>query len=217
MPALPSRMQALPVDHRGYPVPYFVAWIDGAPDFRVADGEKLVKCVNERRCWLCGQHLGSYFAFVVGPMCSVNRVSSEPPSHRECAEFALRVCPFLIMPRAQRRDAAMPDEATRPAGIMIRRNPGVTMLWITKSYQPFPAPRPDGSQGALYRMGPPREVTCWAEGRTATRDEIAQSFDTGLPLLLEPAEKEGVRAVRQLETQALTARRLLGIAPLVTA
>lgn len=26
--------------------------------------------------------------FVVGPMCELNRISGEPPSHRECAEFS---------------------------------------------------------------------------------------------------------------------------------
>jgi hypothetical protein len=37
---MPESVGRLPVDHRGYPVPWFVAWIDGKPEFRCADGEK---------------------------------------------------------------------------------------------------------------------------------------------------------------------------------
>src|SRR5437764_29347 len=99
LPALPSRLKLLPVDERGFPVPWFVAWIDGKPDFRVVDQRKMAIAVSEKRCWVCGDFLGRYMAFVIGPMCAVNRVSSEPPSHRECAEFSVRACPFLTKPK----------------------------------------------------------------------------------------------------------------------
>jgi hypothetical protein len=36
---LPLRMRGLPLDERGYPVPWFVAWIDGKPEFRCRYGE----------------------------------------------------------------------------------------------------------------------------------------------------------------------------------
>lgn len=38
---LPRRMAELPTDHIGRPVPWFVAWIDGKPDFRVIGPGKL--------------------------------------------------------------------------------------------------------------------------------------------------------------------------------
>lgn len=41
LPPQPPKMQHLPVDERGFPAPYFVAWIDGKPDHRVVDPEKL--------------------------------------------------------------------------------------------------------------------------------------------------------------------------------
>jgi len=31
LPSLPLAMRGLPRDHRGYPVPWFVAWVDGKP------------------------------------------------------------------------------------------------------------------------------------------------------------------------------------------
>jgi hypothetical protein len=39
LPSLPSNMRDLPVDTRGYPIPFFVQGIDGAPEFRLANRE----------------------------------------------------------------------------------------------------------------------------------------------------------------------------------
>jgi hypothetical protein len=92
---LPDRMRHLPVSSDGYPCPRFISWINGKPDFRSIEPDKLGKAVRLNLCWLCGQALGSRLAMVVGPMCIINRVSSEPPCHRECAEYAVVACPFL--------------------------------------------------------------------------------------------------------------------------
>jgi len=65
--ALPARLHFLPVDERGYPVPWFVAWRDGKPEFRAMDGEKWVRAVAQRLCWVCGEQLGNWLTFVIGP------------------------------------------------------------------------------------------------------------------------------------------------------
>src|SRR4051794_7295681 len=103
------------------------------------DAEKLALAHNQKRCWVCGEPLGAFKTFVIGPMCAINRTSAEPPSHRECAEFSARTCPFLTKPRMRRNEKALPEERTC-LGFMIERNPGVTLLWITKKYTPFKAP-----------------------------------------------------------------------------
>jgi hypothetical protein len=76
---LPERIKQLPIDERGYPIPWFVDWVDGKPEFRAMDGRKLVRAIKERLCWVCGQPLGVNLAFVAGPMCGINRVSSRTP------------------------------------------------------------------------------------------------------------------------------------------
>src|SRR5262245_17927108 len=101
---LPARMARLPISPAGYPVPWFVATIKGEPDFRVIGPDKIARAVRADLCWLCGQTLGRFKAFVGGPMCAVNRTSAEPPSHRECAEYAVRACPFLTRPRMRRNE-----------------------------------------------------------------------------------------------------------------
>jgi hypothetical protein len=191
---LPNRMTRLPINEQGFPVPFFVPYVNGKPEFRGFDGEKMVICVRHKKCWLCGDQLGKFMVFTIGPMCAVNRVSAEPPSHRECALYAVQACPFLTQPRMRRNEKDMPEHL-EPAGLMLRRNPGVTLLWTTLHYSVFK----DGRGGALFNVGDPECVEFFAEGRKATRAEIMESIDSGLPTLREMAERDGPDAVAELE------------------
>jgi hypothetical protein len=207
----PPSMQFLPKDHRGYVVPFFVAWIDGKPDFRILDPQKMRRCVHERLCWLCGGPLKERtVAYVIGPMCAINRTSAEPPSHVECGEYAAKVCPFLTMPKAQRREANVPGACLAPAGEMIRRNPGVALVWVTRDrLKPFAAPRPDGKRGTLFDVGEPIKTLWFAEGRPATRAEVLASIESGLPLLLEVAKSDREGALAELERRRVDAMQYL--------
>lgn len=118
--------------------------------------------------------------FVVGSMCGLNRTSSEPPSHTDCARYAAQACPFLARPHMARREGGLDEIGTeKPAGEMITRNPGVTLLWTARGYSLFG----DGRGGTLFRLGDPVGLEWWAEGRAATRAEVAESVRTGLPAL----------------------------------
>lgn len=208
LPELPDRVRALPVDERGYPVPWFVDWIDGKPEFRAMDGRKLVRAVKEKLCWVCGQPLGRNMAFVIGPMCAINRVSSEPPSHLECALFSAKACPFLTKPHMVRRENNMPPEEEQfTAGIAIKRNPGVSLVWVTRYYKAFPPP----GGGVLFQIGEPIVMHCFFEGRRATPDEIRHSIKTGLPTLEETARAQGPIVELELKTAIERGMRLLGL------
>lgn len=195
--ALPPRLQRLPVDERGYPVPWFVAWVDGRPEFRAMDRDKWIRAVKEKRCWVCGDVLGRWLAFPIGPMCAITRTTAEPPSHVECAEWSIRNCPFLSQPSMVRRDDHLPDEIEAAAGLMIKRNPGVICLWITREYEVFN----DGHGKPLLTVGKPERVSWWCEGRAATRAEVDASVEGGLPILLTEARREGRFAVEALGKQ----------------
>jgi hypothetical protein len=201
---MPSRIAKLPISDTGFPVPWFVAWIDGKPDFRIVDTPKVARAHNGGLCWLCGEPLGRFKCFVIGPMCAVNRVTAEPPCHRDCAEYAQRACPFLIRPRAKRNEVGMPEHYMKPAGDMIPRNPGVTLLWICHDYSLMRV-----SNGVLFRVGAPVETVFFAEGRPATRDEVMHSMETGYPLLRAAAEEDGRDAVDELEIQYRRAMELV--------
>jgi hypothetical protein len=176
---LPERLRRLPISDTGFPVPWFVEWIDGKPDFRVMSSERWARAIRVDLCWLCGQTLGRWKVFTAGPMCAINRTSAEPPSHRTCAEYAVTTCPFLTKPRMRRNHADLP-ETRAPGGMMIERNPGVTLLWVTHDYKVMKT-----DTGPIIRMGEPVEIVAYAGGGLATREELDASIASGLPLLAQ--------------------------------
>lgn len=215
LPPLPDRVARLPRDSRGFPVPWFVQWMRGGeptrwddpgaePDFRVIGEGKLWMAYNRQRCWICGDKLGVHQVYVIGPMCVINRVTSEPASHRQCAEFAAKACPFLTKPRMRRNAKDLPEGGIS-RGLHIDRNPGCVALYETPNAKPFKV-----KGGHLFRLGPPLRVDWWAEGRSATRAEVLASIDSGYPILLDTATKhDGPEGVAELVRMRDEAMRLL--------
>lgn len=200
-PAMPERIAKLPT-LRGFPVPWFVAKVNGEFDFRIIDHRKLVQATREKLCWVCGEKLGRFKSFVIGPMSGVNRTNAEPPSHRECAEYAARHCPFLTRPNMKRRE----DEITAQgvsSGLAIKRNPGCCAVWTVTDYQLFS----DRRGGVLFDIGEPLEVEWFAEGRNATRAEVAASIDSGIHLLREICDTESTPEGRAEAHALLSAMR----------
>jgi hypothetical protein len=214
LPPPPPRIASLPRDSRGYPVPMFVAWMKGGkpvfrgtpgaePDFRIISPGFLMQAYRHGKCWICGGQMGGHRVFVMGPMCVINRVNSEPPSHRECAEYAALACPFLVKPRMRRLPADdIPDR--RVAGILIERNPGCVALYETRKYEPVVS-----GDGVLFEVGAPERVDWRAEGRQATRAEVIASINSGYPILMAQASAGGREAVVDLERQRVAALRLV--------
>jgi hypothetical protein len=199
---IPDKLRRLPIDERGFPVPKFVPWIDGKPEFRGMDGQHLAICIKMKRCWMCGQPLGVHMTFVIGPMCAVNRNTSEPPCHHSCAEYAAKACPFLTQPRMRRNEKNLPEGDV--AGIAIKRNPGVAVLWTTRSYKVVKE-----GKGVLFRIGDPEEVEYYTEGRQSTRAEITASIQSGMPTLWNYAREDGVTALIELQKMYDEAMKLV--------
>jgi hypothetical protein len=210
---MPDRVARLPLDPRGYPIPWFVN-IDkeGVADFRIIGPGKVERAVKQGVCWICGERLGVNRAFVIGPMCAINRISSEPPSHRDCAEYGARACPFLTRPHMRRRENDLPEVIVPAAGFGVDRNPGATLVWITKDYEIRNAEH--GAPGLLFHLGDPLETLWYAEGRAATATEIWTSVRTGLPILFEQARAQGPEAVQDLNEAC---RRALPLLPRLSA
>jgi hypothetical protein len=212
---LPDRMRWLAKDHRGFVVPWFVQWFEagkpagygvGTPDFRIVDSPKFVRAIKQRRCWVCGAPLGSHLAFAIGPMCAINRTTSEPPAHRDCALYALHTCPFMIRPRMRRSAKDLPE--IKPiAGMHLDHNPGAMCLWTTRRYRIFEADV--GGSGVLLNLGDPLSVEWFAEGRAASRDEVEAAIAKGLPFLRDVAAKQGG------ESPAVLERHVAAFAPLL--
>jgi hypothetical protein len=192
---MPERIARLPRDAAGRPVPWFVYWKDGVPDFRVIEPGKVADAYYKRLCFVCGQPLGKFAAFVIGPISAIYHTSAEPPNHRDCALFSVRACPFLSTPKMHRRERDLPQAYDMP-GVGIKRNPGVALVWVTKSYRPLST-----ETGPVCKFGDPVETLWFCEGRPATRAEILHSVDTGIPILRQMAEEECPAAVKDLEVR----------------
>lgn len=204
---MPDRMKKLPISEQGYPVPWFVSKVNGEWNFVGVDHRKPMEAIRRNICWVCGESLGSYKTFVIGPMCAVNRVTSEPPVHLTCGEFSVMACPFLSRPKMTRNYKTMPEEQRgNVPGIAIDRNPGVTLLWTCRSFHTFD---PGVGTGRLISLGEPYGVSWWKEGRTATRAEVDESIETGLPILRQMAELDGPDAIAEMEQRIVEVQALL--------
>jgi len=207
-PGMPSKMKGLKRDEVGRPIPFFVGYPDGKPDFRTMDGTRLREAIMGDLCWVCGQRLlrsqgGLVGTFVAGPMCLINCTSAEPPAHGDCAEWCAKACPFLVNPNKVRRETGLEGKLEEAAGIAIARNPGVTALIESQKWVTW---RPDGG-GVLFNIQRIRSVEFFAQGERATVKDVMESIETGLPLLHDMAEEEGRDAVYDLRKKVRTAIR----------
>jgi len=89
----------------------------------------------------------------------------------------------MLRPAMERREDALSLAMKgNVAGVMIERNPGVMAIYTVRTWSTFadPAGRP------LIDIGTkPTHVSWWRGGRPATYAEVAESINTGVPLLLE--------------------------------
>lgn len=172
--AVPERIAALPRDDHGRPVPWFTARPAGKPDLRTMDAAKIPTAIGEHRCWICGQPFepAERPAFIVGPFSLFSRVASEPPSHRFCALYALRECPFLSNPQRARRPANLPEGATM-AGTPILDNPGVVLMWTCSAYR---VERLETGGGVLLRLPEPLSIVAYHGGLPALRNHLDDAF-----------------------------------------
>lgn len=126
---VPRRMRTLAKDARGYPVPFLVM-VDksGTPQFTINDHAKVHDCISKHLCAICGKRfdrnamMHREMWFVGGSRCFLHERGAflDPPLHLECAEYALRVCPFLAASRYMRRvDAKKLDPNNLPDGMAI--------------------------------------------------------------------------------------------------
>lgn len=187
-------------DPNGYPVPWFtpyvgVAGAGGHWDFQHVAQGKAQEALRKNCCWTCGEPLRMPCAFVVGPMCAVNRISAEPPSHVECAIYAAKACPFLARAKMERPSRTEGDTDTLKQGgsipgIMLTRNPGVALVWVTANPVYYQEDR-------LFGLGEPVRVRWYAHSRAATREEVMESINTGYPTLRALADSP--EAVAELD------------------
>lgn len=185
--AMPTRMRGRPIDHRGFPVPWFVTekTDDGLWDFTVVQQARIKEAVRRRVCFVSGEKLGTHVAFVVGPMCTINRIATDAPVIPEIGKWSAEVCPFLTRPLAKRPERADQGQGATP-GIMVKSNPGLCAVWITRDYS--------FGRDRIFRFGDPTEVSWWANGALADAETIHERFAVSAANLEAVAMEDGWQA-----------------------
>jgi hypothetical protein len=197
---MPVRVAVLPRTKEGYPIPWFVPLQpDGTRDLRFMGDVEWQSAVKDRRCWVCGQVLGKWLTFTIGPMCVINRITAEPPSHRDCAEYSAQVCPFLTKPAMVRRPRhELEAVLTQPAGVHSETNPGIAVTWTTTRFELFrvkPSDAPGAKPGWLIEIGPAAEVKWWRNGMPCSTDDADAALSSGYDQLLKVAEEQDAEEV----------------------
>lgn len=176
---IPKHLRMRPI-HNGIIVPYFVTWYkDGQqvhekapgalPHFPTIDMGRAALCLQRGYCWVCGKMLGTFKTFVTGPAGVIAGLAGEPPMHKECANYAVQVCPFMVHGYDMNTDKPMPGKFAMNVEL---RNPGLNIVWVCKS---FDIQKFDPFTGVmLLKPGPATVVQFWTKGRRATRQEIAE-------------------------------------------
>lgn len=115
----------------GLPVPFGVKWVDGKPDFRQLDEQKLVDAVVQHKCGVCGEHLGDWAWFVGGPRSFTSMLFNDPLMHYTCAKESIRLCPFLQGKRDHYRgelpNNGVMDTSGRPEKMYLGRARSTTV------------------------------------------------------------------------------------------
>lgn len=187
---MPTRLARRP-QFGGYPVPYFVAWYkdgrqvnertEGArPHFPTTDAGRATTCRKQNRCWICGHPLGAFKAFVFGPASALAQASYEPPSHRDCARYAMQICPYLINPEHKHvtTKGFIPLPGSEVIPDVSPHNPGVIVMWSCRSYG---IELRDPSRGiAVFIPDTPTYVEFWTRGRPATYKEAVDALQKAI-------------------------------------
>jgi hypothetical protein len=178
LPALPPRMRTLPRDADGQPIPYLLTQV--ATKFESSLGADLVLTAlcARKQCWLCGQQLGRYAAFVSDPLTSVTKISRTPPAHHDCAKYAAI------------------------AGLMQPKDLKVSLVWVTRAYQ-----LQSTANGQIFVLGEAEQTFWFSDGRCATREEVRLAMEEKLPDLYAIAKRGGDAALSGLDLQIARASR----------
>lgn len=103
---IPLQMMELPKDDRGYPIPFTIERdASGKPNFSNHDPKRIAESIKNKRCSICGKPLNSDVWLLAGAKIAFSPIGAyvDPPMHKQCATYALKVCPYLAMPSFSKR------------------------------------------------------------------------------------------------------------------
>lgn len=172
---IPGRLASRPKDRRGYPIPWIVTIDpDGVPHFTINDYDKHFRAVTEKRCALCGHKLNGNTWLVGGPGAAFHKMGGyiDPPVHKDCGTYALKVCPFLALTYAKRiEDKTLRGRDDVLVAVETRVNPAQPEVFVfikTAGITPVDA---GGGSVVLQPKRPLLAVEFWRHGERISATE----------------------------------------------
>lgn len=163
---VPLRMRDLPKDNRGYPIPFTILRDSkGLPDFRRHDATLAGKSILHKICSICGHPLASDIWFISGVRIALEPRGGyiDPPVHKQCGTYALRVCPYLAVPSFSKR---LTNEG-KNVGKSVQVMPGKPVVFAftkTIDYQVIQL----NNAGVILPVRPFLDIEFWREGMQIT-------------------------------------------------
>lgn len=131
---VPPRMRLRPRDGNGLPIPFTAP---NGPILGKIDPTAWATCLRHGWCGLCGLEIEEEpLYFVGGPLCAENRLFADPPMHRTCADYDLRVCRLRDVagdppPRAAVFEATRYEKRRRRGQVWLYVPEYLSVRWYT--------------------------------------------------------------------------------------
>ena len=177
---IPQLMLDLKRDPRGLPVP-FVVLVDenGKHHFKINDTKKTLQCLTQGLCHVCGKELVHGDTWMVGGISSAfddRGYYVDGPIHKQCGEYALKVCPYMVHSNYTLRESPEDLEKKLGNGIKLHSN---TVDFDRLPLFVFASARvirlyPDGESLKFVPEKPFLEVEFWDEDEQITHLEIIE-------------------------------------------
>jgi hypothetical protein len=176
-------------DSRGMPVPFVVLKDkEGKHHFKINDTVKTMQCMAAGLCAICGQRMSVNDRWMVGGIASgfdKQGMYIDHPVHHECAEYALKVCPYLASRNYDATKTDLDKLAQKVAGDAILFNPTVDpdRLPLFALIRPLQimyfVSKTDPSNIRVQIFGPYHNVQFWDDGEQITDIEVVTQKLTG--------------------------------------
>lgn len=193
---IPFRMQSLERDPRGYPIPFIVFRdMTGKPHFTINDSTVVRSASQHKLCGICGQKMVNGYWFIGGPKSAFHEYGAyiDGPLHKDCANYALKVCPYLVLSRYKNRvDDKTIDYANVGPNFLVAdptMDPNHPEFFVLSKTTSYSASSPGVGLFYHHPKKPWREVVFYRQG-----EEI--SFDAGCKIVRECYDDELILPAR---------------------
>jgi hypothetical protein len=197
---MPARIQRLPRDARGFPIPQAVKRDpDGTPRLAIIDPKRAAALHKTHSCGICGERLLRSEKWFVGAPSDIFDSRSgfaDPPMHEECVAFALRVCPYLSA-------LVYVKEISRPdTFVALMTNSYQYREKLYRHEDRKPENRKPGRYPVYYARKPWLRATLLRAGQEITNPyEVWENLDEILEDLDEPTNRSVVARLLGVDSQ----------------